>query len=76
MDWTNPITPFLPGADFAYRQLSNELLEIEWEGGNSEMTKEEYREGLFPRGQLRPRSGRRVFTARMVGTGYTRSLDG
>ena len=76
MALTNPITPFLPGADFAYRQFSNELLEIEWEGGNSEMTEEEYCEGLFPRGQLCPRSGGRVFTACMVGTGYMRSLDG
>ena len=76
MALTNLITPFLPGADFAYRQLSNKLLEIEWEGGNSEMSEEEYREGLFPRGQLHPRSGGRVFTARTVGTGYTRSLDG
>ena len=37
-----------PGADFAYCELSNELLEMEWEEGDSEMTKEEYREGLFP----------------------------
>ena len=72
---TNPITLLSPGADFAYCQLSNELLEIEWEGGNSEMTEEEYREGLFPCGQLRPRSGGRVFTAHTVGTGYMCSLD-
>ena len=73
---TNPITLLSPGADFAYRQLSNELLEIEWEGGNTEMTKEEYREGLFPRGQLCPRSGGCAFTARTVGTRYTHSLNG
>ena len=41
-------------------------------GGNSEMTEEEYREGLFSHSQLRPRSGGRVFTVHMVGTGYTR----
>jgi hypothetical protein len=52
------------------------LLEVEWEGGNSEMTGEEYREGLFPRSQLRPRSGGCVFTAHTVGTGYTCSLIG
>jgi hypothetical protein len=40
------------------------------------MTKEEYREGLFPHSQLCPRSGGRVFTARMVGTRYMHLLDG
>ena len=65
-----------PGADYAYRALSNELLEIELEGGDSELTEEEYREGLFPRSQLRPRSGGRVFTVRTVGTGYTCSPIG
>ena len=59
-----------------YRQLSKELSEIEWEGGNLDMTEEEYCEGLYLREQLRPRAGGRVFTARTVGTGYTRSLDG
>ena len=65
-----------PGADFAYRELSNELLEAEWEGGGSEMTEQEYRKGLFPRSQLRPRSGGRVFTERTVGTGSTHSPIG
>ena len=45
-------------------------------GGDSEMTEGEYREDLFPRSQLRPRSGGRVFTERTVGTGYTRSPFG
>ena len=73
---TNAIASLSPGADFAYRQLSNELLEVEWEGGNSEITEEEYRKGLFLCSQLRPRSGGRVFTARTVGIGYTHSLVG
>jgi hypothetical protein len=30
------------GADFFYRANYNELLEVEWMGGDSEMTEEEY----------------------------------
>jgi hypothetical protein len=34
---------FVPvGADFAYCENVNDLLEVEWEGGHSEMTEEEY----------------------------------
>ena len=74
--FTNAIALLSPGADFAYRELCNELLEVEWEGGGSDMTKEEYREGLFPHSQLHPRLGGCVFMERMVGTGYTRSPVG
>ena len=58
--------------DYVYRELSNKLLEMECEGGDSELTEEEYRKGLFPRSQLCPRTGRHVFTECTVGTGYTR----
>ena len=73
---TNTIVSLSPGADFAYRELCNELLEVEWEGGGSDMTEEEYREGLFPRSQLRPRLEGCVFTVHTVGTGYKRSPVG
>jgi hypothetical protein len=33
------------GADFTYRENFNDLLEVEWMGGDSEMTEEEYAEG-------------------------------
>jgi hypothetical protein len=71
MNLKNAIASLSPGADFAYCKLANELLEVEWEGGDSEMTKSKYREDLFPRSQLRPRLGGRVFMERTVGTGYT-----
>ena len=58
--------------DYAYRVLSTELLEIEWEGGDLELTEGEYHQGLFLRSQLHPRTGGRVFAERTVGTGYTR----
>ena len=76
MNLKNAIASLSPGADFAYCKLANELLEVEWEGGDSEMTKEEYREGLFPRSQLRLRSGGRVFMEHTIGTGYTSSPIG
>ena len=53
----NAIASLSPGADYAYCKLSNELLEMEWEGGDLELTKEEYREGLFLHSQLHPRTG-------------------
>jgi hypothetical protein len=58
------------GADFAYHENYNALLEVEWMGGGSEMTEEEYAEGRFCRHQLRPARGGRYFQARLLGVGY------
>lgn len=62
----------MPGADYEARSQENELLEIEWMGGDSEMTEEEYEAGFYRRSQLRPARGGRYFEPRVVGTGYTR----
>ena len=45
------------GADFAYRASYNDLLEVEWMGGDSEMTEEEYAEERYHRDQLCPGTG-------------------
>jgi hypothetical protein len=45
------------GADFTYRENFNDLLEVEWMGGDSEMTEEEYAEERYCRDQLRPTFG-------------------
>ena len=60
------------GADFFYRENHNELLEVEWMGGDSEMTEEEYTASRFRRHQLRPARGGRYFRARLEGAGYVR----
>ena len=60
------------GADFAYRTTFNDLLEVEWMGGDSEMTEEEYAEERYRRDQLRPGTGGRRFRARRGGAGYVR----
>jgi hypothetical protein len=60
------------GADFAYRANFNDLLEVEWMGGDSEMTEEEYAEERYCRDQLRPETGGRYFWSRLVGAGYVR----
>ncbi len=60
------------GADFSYRANYKELLEIEWMGGDSEMTEEEYAACRFCRHQLRPARGGRYFQARLQGAGYVR----
>ena len=60
------------GADFFYRENHNELLEVEWMGGDSEMTEEEYAACRFHRHQLRPARGGRYFRARLDGAGYVR----
>jgi hypothetical protein len=60
------------GADFAYRANFNVLLEVEWMGGDSEMTEEEYAEERYRRDQLRPETGGRHFWARLLGAGYVR----
>jgi hypothetical protein len=60
------------GADYAYRANFNVLLEVEWMGGDSEMTEEEYVEGRYRRDQLRPETGGQNFRARLLGAGYVR----
>jgi hypothetical protein len=45
------------GADFSYRKNFNDLLEVEWMGGKSEMTEEEYEEQRYHCDQLRPETG-------------------
>lgn len=61
------------GADFTYRKNFNDLLEVEWMGGDSEMTEEEYAEEHYHRDQLRPETGGRYFRSRPGGAGYVRS---
>jgi hypothetical protein len=58
------------GADFTYHENFNDLLEVEWMGGDSEMTEEEYAEEHYRRDQLRPETGGRHFRARLGGAGY------
>ena len=60
------------GADFFFRENYNELLEVEWMGGDSEMTEEEYAACRFRRHQLRPARVGRYFQARLQGAGYVR----
>ena len=62
----------MPGADYEALSQENELLEIEWMGGDSEMTEEEYGAGRYSESELRPARGGRYFEPRVVGTGYTR----
>jgi hypothetical protein len=58
------------GADFMYRENFNDLLEVEWMGGDSKMAEEEYAEERYRRDQLRPETGGRHFWARLGGAGY------
>ena len=60
------------GADFAYRENFNDLLEVEWMGGDSEMTEEEYAEGRYCHDQLRPETGGRYFRSRLDEGGFVR----
>ncbi len=62
----------MTGADYDYRLQANELLEVEWMGGDSEMMEEEYEAGLYRESQLHPARGGRYFEPRVAGTGYTR----
>ena len=61
------------GADFAYRENFNDLLEVEWMGGDSEMMEEEYAEGRYCRDQLRPEMGGQYFRSRLDGAGNVHS---
>jgi hypothetical protein len=45
------------GADFSYRKTFNALLEVEWMGGNSKMTEEEYDKQHYRCDQLHPETG-------------------
>jgi hypothetical protein len=50
--------------------VPNDLLEVEWEGGDSEIMEEEYAEGRYPLDQLRPETGGQYFRAQLIGAGY------
>ncbi len=58
------------GADFAYRANFNYLLKVEWMGGDSKMTEEEYAEGRYRHDQLRPETGGQYFRSRLFRAGY------
>jgi hypothetical protein len=58
------------GADFSCCVNFNDLLEVEWMGGDSEMMEEEYAEGCYRRDQLRPETGGRYFRSQLFGVGY------
>jgi hypothetical protein len=58
------------GVDFAYHRNYNALLEVEWEGGDSDMMEEEYADGRYRRDQLHPEMGGRCFWAQLEGAGY------
>ena len=45
------------GTDFTYCKNFNDLLEVEWMGGDSEMTEEGYAEERYCRDQLHPEMG-------------------
>jgi hypothetical protein len=60
------------GADFLYHKNFNDLLEVEWMGGDSEMTEEEYVEGHYHRDEMCPETGGRYFWALFEGAGYQR----
>jgi hypothetical protein len=47
-------------------------LEVEWMGGDSEMTEEEYTAERYRREELRPETGGRSFRAQRGGAGYVR----
>jgi hypothetical protein len=55
-----------------YRENFNNLLELEWMGGDSEMMEEEYVEERYHRNQLHPETGGRHFQAQLGGAGYVR----
>ena len=61
--------------DFEYRETQNELHEIEWMGGDSEMMEEEYEEGFYRPEQLHPVTGGMRFEPRMFGDGYSRDCQ-
>lgn len=65
-------------AGFSYHENFNDLLEVEWMGGDSEMTEEEYEEGCYRRDQLHPETGCRYFRAlfRVLGTGTKQIMCG
>jgi hypothetical protein len=56
--------------DFSYRENYNDLLDIEWMGGDLEMMEEEYKEGHYHCEDLCPERGGRYFWARTMGAGY------
>ena len=65
-----------PGVDYAYRALSNELLEIEWEGGDPELTEGEYHQGLFSCSRCAPGQVGVCLLSARSGTGTRDRLSG
>lgn len=63
---------FVPGIDYAQREMDNELLMVEQHSGESEMDEDEYERRLWPADRLRPARGGREFVVRTAGTGYVR----
>ena len=60
------------GADFSYHENFNNLLEVEWMGGDSEMMEEKYEEEHYCHDELCPETGGRYFRAGLEGAGYLR----
>ncbi len=56
------------GVDFSYHKNFNDLLEVEWMGGDTVMTEEE----RYRCDQLRPETGGQYFRAQLKGAGYWR----
>jgi len=50
------------------------MLDVEWEGGDAEMTEEEYEAGCYRSSKLRPARGGRYFQPCVAGTGYKREV--
>jgi hypothetical protein len=53
-----------------YRSNFNDSLEVEWMGGESKMTEEEYAEERYCCDQLRLETGGQHFRAQLGGAGY------
>jgi hypothetical protein len=53
-----------------YHKNWNDLLEVEWMGGDPEMMEEEYKESQYPRSALHPESGGLYFRTHLDGAGY------
>ena len=53
------------GTDFSYHNTFNALLEVEWMGGDSDMTEEEYYEQHYRHDQSCLETGGRYFRVRL-----------
>jgi predicted Rdx family selenoprotein len=56
--------------DFSYCENFNDLLEVEWMGGDSEIMEKEFAEGRYCHDQLHPETGGQYFRAQLEGAGY------